>query len=187
MPLGISPEAENLSFFAPGLLWTLALLATLLSLDGLFRSDYEDGTLEQLILSPQSSYFMIIAKVLAHWLTTGLPLTLAAPVLGLMLSLPTEGYLPLILTFFIGTATLSLLGSIGAALTVSLRRGGLLLTLITLPFYVPVLIFGTSAVRMAIEGFPIGIPLAVLGAFCAGSLVLAPLAVAGMLQVSIES
>lgn len=187
MPLSVSPEAKNLGFLAPGLLWVIALLATLLSLDGLFRSDYEDGSLEQLVLSPQSLYFMVIAKVLAHWLTTGLPLTLAAPVLGLMLSLPEEGYIPLIFSLLMGTVTLSLLGAIGAALTVSLRRGGLLLTLIIMPFYAPVLIFGASVATMAIERFAIHVPMAMLGAFCTGSVVLAPFAVAGALKISVES
>jgi heme exporter protein B len=187
MPLGISPESKSLAALAPGLLWVIALLATLLSLDSLFRSDFEDGSLEQLVLSPQPLYFMAIAKVLAHWLTTGLPLTLVAPLLGVMLSLPAEGYLPLALSLLLGTISLSLIGAIGAALTVSLRKGGLLLSLITMPLYVPVLIFGASCVRMAVDGFPIGGPLAILGAFCAGAMVLAPLAVVGALRMSVES
>ena len=187
MPLGISPEAQSLALLAPGLLWVIALLATLLSLDSLFRSDYEDGSLEQLVLSPQSLYFMVIAKVLSHWLTTGLPLTFVAPLLGVMLSLPADGYLPLLLSLLLGTATLSLVGAIGAALTVSLRKGGLLLSLIIMPLYVPVLIFGASCVRMAVEGFAISGPLAILGAFCAGAIVLAPFAIAGALRMSVEA
>jgi len=187
MPLGISPEAKSLSFLAPGLLWVIALLATLLSLDSLFRSDYEDGSLEQVILSPQSLYFMVIAKVLSHWLTTGLPLTFVAPLLGVLLALPAEGYLPLLGSLFLGTVTLSLVGAIGAALTVSLQKGGLLLSLIIMPLYVPVLIFGASCVRMAVEGFTIGGPLAILGAFCAVAIVLAPLAIAGALRMSVEA
>jgi heme exporter protein B len=187
MPLGISPESKSLAALAPGLLWVIALLATLLSLDSLFRSDYEDGSLEQIILSPQPLYFMVIAKVLSHWLTTGLPLTLVAPILGVMLSLPAEGYLPLLLSLLLGTITLSLVGAIGAALTVSLRKGGLLLSLITMPLYVPVLIFGASCVRLAVDGFAYTGPLAILGAFCAIALVLAPLAIAGALRMSVES
>jgi heme exporter protein B len=187
MPLGISPESKALSFLAPGLLWVIALLANLLSLDGLFRSDYEDGSLEQLVLSPQPLYFMALGKVLSHWITTGLPLTLVAPMLGVLLSLPTVGYLPLLLSLFLGTLTLSLVGAIGAALTVSLRKGGLLLSLIIMPLYVPVLIFGASCVRMAVEGFSIDGPLAILGAFCAGALVLAPLAIAAALRMSVEA
>ncbi|MGH1485474.1 MAG: heme exporter protein CcmB [Cellvibrionaceae bacterium] len=187
MPLGISPEAKSLAVLAPGLLWVIALLASLLSLDALFRSDYDDGSLEQLILSPQSLYLMVIAKVFAHWLTTGLPLTLVAPLLGLLLSLPAEGYWPLLASLLLGTITLSLVGAIGAALTVSLRKGGLLLSLIIMPLYVPVLIFGASAVRMAVEGFAINGPLAILGAFCAAAIVLAPLAIAGALRMSVEA
>ena len=187
MPLGISPEAKSLSVLAPGLLWVVALLASLLSLDALFRSDYDDGSLEQLILSPQSLYLMVIAKVSAHWLTTGLPLTLIAPLLGLLLALPSGGYWPLLASLLLGTITLSLVGAIGAALTVSLRKGGLLLSLIIMPLYVPVLIFGASTVRMAVEGFPINGPLAILGAFCAAAVVLAPLAIAGALRMSVEA
>ncbi len=187
MPLGISPESKSLAFLAPGLLWVIALLATLLSLDSLFRSDYEDGSLEQIILSPHPLYFMVIAKVFAHWLTTGLPLTFVAPVLGILLALPAEGYLPLWLSLLLGTVTLSLIGAIGAALTVSLRKGGLLLSLIIMPLYVPVLIFGASAVRLAVDGFAYSSPLAILGAFCALALVLAPLAISGALKMSVEA
>ena len=187
MPLGISPEAKSLSLLASGLLWVIALLATLLSLDSLFRSDFEDGSLEQLVLSAQPLYFMVIAKVFAHWLTTGLPLTLVAPILGILLALPGAGYGPLLVSLFLGTLTLSFIGAIGAALTVSLRRGGLLLSLIIMPLYVPVLIFGASSVRMAIDGFPIEGPIAILGAFCAGALVMAPLAIVGALRMSVEA
>ncbi len=187
MPLGISPESKSLAFLAPGLLWVIALLATLLSLDSLFRSDYEDGSLEQLVLSPQPLYFMVLAKVCSHWLTTGLPLTIVAPVLGILLALPAEGYIPLWLSLLLGTVTLSLVGAIGAALTVSLRKGGLLLSLIIMPLYVPVLIFGASCVRLAVDGFSIGGPLAILGAFCAAAIVLAPLAIAGALKMSVEA
>lgn len=187
MPLGVSPEAKSLAVLAPGLLWVIALLASLLSLDSLFRSDYEDGSLEQLILSPQPLYFMVIAKVLSHWLTTGLPLTLVAPLLGVLLALPADGYLPLLLSLLLGTISLSLVGAIGAALTVSLRKGGLLLSLIIMPLYVPVLIFGASCVRLAVDGFSYGGPLAILGALCAMALVLAPLAIAGALKMSVEA
>ena len=187
MPLGISPESKALAALAPGLLWVIALLAALLSLDSLFRSDFDDGSLEQLVLSPQPLYFMVIAKVIIHWLTTGLPLTLAAPVLGILLSLPDSGYLPLVLSMLLGTLSLSLIGAIGAALTVSLHKGGLLLSLIIMPLYLPVLIFGASCVRMSVEGNPISAPLAIMGAFCAGSLALAPLAVVGALRMSVES
>lgn len=186
MPLGISPQANTLSGLAPGLLWVIALLACLLSLDGLFRSDYDDGSLEQLLLSPQPLYFIVITKILVHWLTTGLPLTLVAPLLGVLLSLPAEGYVPLWLSMLLGTMTLSFVGGIGAALTVSLRKGGLLLSLIIMPLYVPVLIFGASAVRSAVEGVSYMGALAVLGMFCAIALMLAPLAIAGALNMSVQ-
>ena len=187
MPLGISPASKSLGLLAPGLLWVIALLASLLSLDALFRSDYDDGALEQIIRSPQPLYFMVVAKVLAHWVTTGLPLTVVAPLLGVLLSLPTAGYWPLLCSLLLGTLTLSFVGAIGAALTVSLRRGGLLLSLIMMPLYVPVLIFGASCVRMAVEGSSVSAPLSVLGAFAAVALVLAPLAIAGALKMSVES
>ena len=186
VPLGISPDPAVLASLAPGMLWVVALLATLLSLDSLFRGDFEDGALEQLLISPQPLYFQVLAKVLVHWLTTGLPLTLIAPILGVMLSLPEAGYLPLVASLFLGTACLSLVGSIGAALTVALRKGGLLLSLIIMPLYVPVLIFGASAVTSAIDGFPIVGQLAMLGAFLAIAIVLAPMAAAGALRIGVN-
>jgi len=186
VPLGISPESSVLSGIAPGMIWIVALLATLLSLDRLFQSDYEDGCLEQMVLSGQSLYWLVIAKVFVHWLITGLPLTLLAPVLGVLMALPAEGYYPLVISLLLGTGSLSLLGAIGAALTVALRRGGLLLSLIIMPLYVPVLIFGSGAVRNAIDGSPIGPLLAILGAFLAVSLLLAPLAAAGALKIGLD-
>ena len=123
IPLGVSPEKHTLALLAPGIVWVMALLATLLSLDGLFRSDYEDGSLEQMLISPQSLYFGVMAKVLVHWLVSGVPVTLLAPVLGLMLSLPVAGYWPLLVSLALGTASMSLIGAVGAALTVSLRKG----------------------------------------------------------------
>ncbi|WP_045859746.1 heme exporter protein CcmB [Teredinibacter purpureus] len=186
VPLGISPEAKVLATLAPGIIWIVALLATLLSLDRLFQADYEDGCLEQMVLSGQSLYWLVIAKVIVHWLITGLPLILLAPVLGVMMSLPEAGYWPMVVSLLLGTGSLSLIGSIGAALTVALRRGGLLLSLIIMPLYVPVLIFGSGVVRNAIEGFPIDGQLAILGAFLAGSLMLAPLAAAGALKIGLD-
>lgn len=184
VPLGISPEAKTLSAIAPGMIWVMALLATLLSLDGLFRSDFEDGSLEQMLISPQPLYFTVLAKVLVHWLVTGLPVTLMSPLLGVMLSLPEAGYWPLCASLLLGTASMSLIGAVGAALTVALRKGGLLLSLIVMPLYVPVLIFGASAVQSAISGGPINGQLAILGAFLAMAIVLAPLAAAGALRVA---
>lgn len=186
VPLGISPDPKLLAILAPGMIWVVALLASLLSMDSLFRADFDDGSLEQLLMSPQPLYLMVLAKVLAHWLVTGIPLTLAAPLLGVMLALPEGGYGPLCLTLLLGTASLSLIGAVGAALTVALRKGGLLLSLIIMPLYVPILIFGASAVGNAIEGFAIVGQLAVLGSFAAFAVVLAPIAAAGALRVAVN-
>lgn len=186
VPLGITPDPKMLAILAPGMIWVVALLATLLSLDGLFRSDFEDGTLEQIMLSPNPLYLTVLAKIVVHWLVTGLPLTLLAPVLGVMLSLPSDGYLALVLSLLLGTATLSLIGSIGAALTVGLRKGGLLLSLIVMPLYAPVLIFGASCVSSAIDGIGISSQISVLGAFLAFGLMSAPFATAGALRVSVN-
>ncbi|MFD1217939.1 heme exporter protein CcmB [Microbulbifer celer] len=186
MPLGIGPEPELLARMAPGLIWVMALLATLLSQESLFRSDYEDGSLEQLALQSQPLYFPALAKVLVHWAVTGLPLTVLSPVLGMMLNLPEDGYLPLALSLLLGTASLSLIGAIGAALTVALRRPGLLLALIIMPLYVPVLIFGTGTVQAALDGYGYNVQLAVLGAILAGAAALAPLAAAGAIRISLD-
>lgn len=186
VPLGVSAEPQVLASLAPGMVWVIALLATLLSLDGLFRSDYEDGSLEQMVISPQPLACLVLTKVLAHWLLTGVPLTLLSPLLGVMLSLPAEGYLILVCSLFIGTASLSLIGAIGAALTVGLRKGGLLLSLVIMPFYVPVLIFGSGAVKNAIDGFPVSGELATLAAMAIGWMLLAPFAIAGGLRISVK-
>jgi heme exporter protein B len=186
IPLGLTPEASRLAEIAPGILWVMALLASLLSVEGMFQSDYRDGTLEQMIILPQPLYLMVLAKILVHWLVTGLPLTLLAPLLGMMLSLPEAGYIPLILSLLMGTAVLSLVGAIGAALTVALRKGGLLLSLIVMPLYMPALIFGASTVQRAVDGFPVDGSLAVLGALLAFSLLVSPFATAGALRVSMH-
>jgi len=186
IPLGLTPEASRLAEIAPGILWVMALLASLLSVEGMFQSDYRDGTLEQMIILPQPLYLMVLAKILVHWLVTGLPLTLLAPVLGMMLSLPEAGYVPLVLSLLMGTAVLSLVGAIGAALTVALRKGGLLLSLIVVPLYMPALIFGASTVQRAVDGFPVDGSLAVLGALLAFSLLVSPFATAGALRVSMH-
>lgn len=185
-PLGISAEPAMLAKIAPGMLWVIALLATLLSLDGLFLNDYDNGALEQMVLSPQPLAWVVLTKVLAHWLLTGVPLTLLAPLLGVMLSLPVGGYGTLVLSLLIGTASLSLIGAIGAALTVGLRKGGLLLSLVIMPFYVPVLIFGAGAVKNAIAGFAVSAELSILMAMLFGWLILAPFAIAGGLKISIK-
>ncbi len=187
VPLGISAESAMLASIAPGMIWIVALLATLLSLDRLFQGDFDDGSLEQSIISGQSLYMLVIAKVFVHWLITGLPLTLLSPLLGLMLSLPETGYGPLVVSLLLGTGTLSLIGAIGAALTVALRRGGLLLSLIIMPLYIPVLVFGAGAVNNAIDGTASAGQISMLGGFVVLSLVMAPLASAGALRVSINS
>lgn len=187
IPLGISPEKSVLAALAPGMIWVIALLATLLSLDGLFRSDFDDGSLEQMLLSPQPLPFLVLTKISAHWLMTGIPLMLLTPLLGTMLYLPSEGYLPLMLSLLIGTASMSLIGSIGAALTVGLRKGGLILSLVVMPLYVPVLIFGASAVNEAVQGFAYNGQIAILAAMFVSALVLAPFAVAGALRISVNT
>lgn len=185
-PLGISPAPELLAEIAPGLLWVAALLATQLSLDALFRGDHDDGSLEQLLLAPQPLPALVLAKVLVHWLLTGLPLALMAPLLGLMLSLPTGSYGVLMLSLALGSASLSLIGAIGAALTVGLARGGILLSLLVLPLYIPVLIFGAGAVQVITLGGNAAPHLAILGALLAVALMLAPWAIAAALRISIN-
>ncbi|MFL0799260.1 MAG: heme exporter protein CcmB [Agarilytica sp.] len=187
VPLGISAETAMLASIAPGMIWIVALLATLLSLDRLFQGDFDDGSLEQSIISGQSLYMLVIAKVFVHWLITGLPLTLLSPLLGLMMSLPETGYGPLVVSLLLGTGTLSLIGAIGAALTVALRRGGLLLSLIIMPLYIPVLVFGAGAVNNAIDGTASAGQISMLAGFVVLSLVMAPLAAAGALRISINS
>lgn len=187
IPLGVSPEPEVLSMLAPGIIWVMALLATLLSMDSLFRGDFDDGALEQLLVSPHPLYLMVLAKILVHWLVTGLPLTLVSPLLGLWMSLPPEGYLALFLSLLVGTVTLSMIGSIGAALTVALRKGGVLISLLIIPFYTPVLLFGTVAVSSAVAGLPYAGLIAVLASLMALSMGLAPIATAGALKISIDN
>ncbi len=186
IPLGITPESSQLAVLAPGIIWVMALLASLLSAESLFLADFRDGTLEQLVLSPQPLWLMVLAKILVHWLVTGLPLTLLSPLLGVMLSLPQAGYGPLLASLALGTAVLSLIGAIGAALTVAISRGGLLLSLIVMPLYMPVLIFGASAVQQAVDGFSPAGNLAVLGALLAFSCLISPFATAGALRVSLH-
>ena len=186
IPLGLTPESDRLSEIAPGILWVMALLASLLSLDSLFQNDYDDGTLEQIIILPQPLYFMVLAKIIVHWLVTGLPLSLLAPILGMMLSLPDAGYLALVLSLLMGTAILSLLGAVGAALTLPLGKEGLLLPLVVMPLYMPVLIFGANSVQLAIDGFSIISPLAIIGSLLALSLIVIPYVTAGALRLSIQ-
>ena len=187
IPLGISPDKETLSPLAPGMIWVIALLATLLSLDGLFRSDYEDGSLEQMVLSPQPLAWLALTKIVTHWLITGLPLTVLTPLLGIMLYLPAEGFLPLMLSLLIGTGVLSFVGAIGAALTVGLRKGGLILSLVVMPLYVPVLIFGANVGNQAVQGMPYTAQLQLMLAMFLAALLGAPFAVAGALKIGVKS
>ena len=183
IPLGVSPDSARLAELAPGIIWVMALLATLLSTESLFASDYQDGSLEQMLITPQLLALPVLGKVTAHWLVTGLPLTLVSPVIGVMLSLPTAGTVPMMASLALGTACLSLIGAVGAALTVSLRKGGLLLSVLVIPLYMPVIIFGSASVQSAIDGLNWFGPLAVLGAMLSAAIVLCPLAIAGALRL----
>jgi heme exporter protein B len=186
-PLGVGPNSQQLAVLAPGILWVVALLACLLSSDTMFRHDYDDGSIEQMILSPVSLYVQVLAKAISHWLLTGFPLMLLSPLLALLLQLPSTGMLALMLSMGIGTATLSFIGAIGAGLTVGLRKGGLLLSLIILPLYIPVLIFGVSTVQTATNGGDYAGLLAILGAFLMLAVTLAPLAIAASVRISVDN
>lgn len=185
-PLGISPSSKMLAEIAPGVLWIAALLATLLSVDSLFKGDYDDGSLEQVLLSPHPLFLIVVAKVVGHWLVTGFPLTLLSPVLGMMLFLPGEGILALTITLLLGTPLLSLIGSIGAGLTVGLKRGGLLISVLILPLYVPVLILGTSAVQAAVSGLSMTGHLLWMSTLLALGIGFSPLATAASLRISVS-
>ncbi len=185
-PIGISPEPERLSLIAAGVLWISALLAALLAMDNLYRADYEDGSLEQLLLSPHPLFFMVLAKNIAHWLVSGLPVVLVSPLIAYMLSLPDGSYHVLFLSLLLGTPVFSLLGSIGVALTVGLGSRGLILAMITLPMSVPVLIAGTLAVQQTQNGASLLGFLAIMGAMLLFALTLAPLASAAALRISVS-
>jgi heme exporter protein B len=185
-PLGVTSDPRTLATMAAGVLWIAALLATLLSLDNLFRSDFDDGSLELILLSPYPSVILVLAKVLAHWLVTGLPLLVVTPLLAVLMAVPDEARATLWLTLALGTPVLSLVGAIGVALTVGLRRGGALLSLLVLPLYVPVLIFGANAAGAAAAGLPVTGQLYMLGAFLVLALSLAPLATAAALRISVD-
>ena len=183
-PLAITPEPKKLSLMAPGIIWVAALLAMLLSLDGLFRQDLEDGALEQLLVAPSSLPLLVLAKVISHWLQTGLCLVLLSPVAAVMLFLDMKTLPVLVATLLLGTPVLSLLGSVAAALTVALRRGGVLVPLITLPLMAPVVIFATGALQAANAGMPVAGYLALLAAFLALAVTLVPFAVAAALRIA---
>ena len=185
-PLAISPDPVRLRELAPGALWVAALLSTLLALDGLFRRDYDDGSLEQFVLGTRPLMFGVLAKLLVFWLLTGLPLTLLSPLLGYALNLEPAGYAPLMTGLLIGTPVLTLLGGAGSALTVSLRRGGVVLALLVLPLTVPVLILGVTAVDLAEHGLSARPALLWLGALLLGALTVIPLAITAALRLAVE-
>ena len=183
-PLGIGPEKSTLEKIAPGVIWIAALLSTLLSVDSLFRQDFEDGALELALLSPQPLFVLVLGKVVAHWLVSALPLILVSPILSVMLFMDTDTVLATVYSLLLGTPVLSMISAIGAALTVGLRKGGVLIAIIALPLYVPVLIFGTGAVQAASMALPYGGQLAILATFLVLALALAPVAIAAGLRIS---
>lgn len=185
-PFGVGPEPQLLARIAAGVVWVTALLAALLSLDRLFQNDYEDGSLEVLALAPLPLEAMVLAKCLAHWLTTGLPLAVVAPALAALLQLDGPGYVPLVVTMAFGTPSLSLVGAVGAALSLGARRAGVLLSLLVLPLYIPVLIFGVAAVDQGVVGNTILPHLLILAAFLVAALPLAPWAAAAALRPALE-
>ncbi|MAC78399.1 MAG: heme exporter protein CcmB [Rhodobacteraceae bacterium] len=186
VPFSVGPQSQLLSTIAPGILWLGALLACLLSLDRLLALDWEDGTLDLLATAPLPLEATLAIKALAHWLTTGLPLVLAAPVLAVLLNLPPQGFSWLVISLAIGTPALSVIGIFGAALTVGLKRGGLLLSLLVLPLYVPTLIFGAEVARRGATGLETLPPLLLLGGITAGSFALLPIAAAAALRVNLR-
>lgn len=186
VPFSVGPNSATLAVIAPGVLWLGALLACLLSLDRLLALDWEDGSLDLLATAPLPLEAVLSVKSLAHWLTTGLPLVLAAPVLGVLLNLPAGGYLWITLSLLIGTPALSVIGTFGAALTVGLKRGGLLLSLLVMPLYVPTLIFGAEAARRGAAGMAVETPLLMLGGITLGVIALLPFASAAVLRVNLR-
>ena len=185
-PLSIGTDPTLLSRIAPGIIWVAALLAALLSFERLFKDDYIDGSLEQMMLAPYPLTWLVSAKLLAHWLLTGLPILLVSPLLAMFLSLNVDTFIALFLTLLIGTPVLSLLGAIGVALTIGLRKGGVLLSLIMLPLSIPILIFSTMAIDAASFGQSYLGLLSLLGAMLIGAITLAPFAVAASLRVSVS-
>ncbi|EKG31190.1 heme exporter protein CcmB [Pseudomonas avellanae] len=184
-PLAIGPDTQLLQALSPGLVWVAALLAVLLSLDGLFRGDFEDGSLEQWVLSPHPLALLVLGKVLAHWVFSGLALVLLSPLLALMLGLPAQCLSVLMLSLLLGTPVLSLLGAVGAALTVGLKRGGVLLALLILPLYIPVLILGSAALQAALQDMPATGYLLWLGSLTVLAITLTPFAIAAGLKISV--
>ncbi len=185
-PIAVSPDPEFLQKLAPGIIWVAALLATLLALDGIFRSEYDGGSLELLVLSPHPLTVLVMARVCAHWMVSGLPLILISALLGLMLNLPACAFAAMLVGLLLGTPAMSMIGAIGAALTVGLRKSGVLLTLIIMPLYVPILIFGTRSIQSAGAQLNWIGPLYLLGAMLILCLTLAPFAIAAALKISLN-
>ncbi|MEA3276064.1 MAG: heme exporter protein CcmB [Pseudomonadota bacterium] len=186
-PLGVGTEKEILRILGPGVVWVAALLASMLALERLFAADYEDGTLEQMLMTPQPLSILVLAKVAAHWLLTGLPLVVIAPLIGLQYHLPDTSLVAMMLSLLVGTPVLSLIGAIGAALTLGLRGGGILLSLLILPLYIPVLVYGAGAVTVSAIDFADTQPyFSLLGAFLLLALIFSPLAAAAALRISSE-
>ncbi|MCF6249838.1 MAG: heme exporter protein CcmB [Methylococcaceae bacterium] len=185
-PLGVGANTKLLQAMAPGVIWVSALLAVMLSLDSLFRSDFDDGSLEQMLLSSHPLTILVLGKIIAHWLVTGLPLLIIAPLLAVFLGLPEQALGTLLITLVLATPVLSLIGSIGVSLTVGLRRGGMILSLLVLPLYVPVLIFASNAVEMAGNGQTVDAQINILIAILLMSVVLAPLPAASALKMSVS-
>ena len=186
-PLGVGSEKTMLRFLGPGVVWVAALLASMLALERLFASDHADGTLEQMLLTPQPLSVLVLGKICAHWLLTGLPLVLVAPLIGLQYHLDGMPLVVMMLALLIGTPVLSLIGAIGAALTLGLRGGGILLSLLVLPLYIPVLVYGSGAVAVSsIDLADVQPFMALLGAFLVLALAFSPLATAAALRISVE-
>lgn len=185
-PLGIGPEMNTLRLIAPGVVWVAALLASMLALERLFAADHQDGCLEQMLLTPQPLFLLVLGKVVAHWLVTGLPLVLMAPLLGIQYDLSVEALRVLVFSLLLGTPALSLIGAIGAALTLGLRGGGVLVSLLVLPLCIPILIFGAGAVEASVSGLGEQGHLLMLSALLVLSLLFAPLAASAALRVSAE-
>ncbi len=186
VPFGVGPESELLGKIAPGILWVGALLACLLSLDRIFALDFEDGSLDLLATAPVPLEGVVAMKAFAHWLTTGLPLTIAAPFLAVLLNMPDQGFVWLVVTLGLGTPALSFIGTFGAALTVGLKRGGLLLSLLVLPLYVPTLIFGAEALRRGALGMDNTTPLLMLAGITAGVIALLPFVAAATIRINLR-
>ncbi|MFT5521698.1 MAG: heme exporter protein B [Enterobacterales bacterium] len=185
-PLAVTPDGQVLAQIGSGIIWVSALLAAMLSLESMYRDDYHDGTLELLLLQSGSPYKVVLAKIIAHWLTTGLPLVIISPLLAVMMQIPSGAFMALILTLLIGTAVLSLIGSVGMGLTVGLRNGGVLLSLLVLPLYIPILIYGASAVNSAAMGLEYSGQLAFMGSYLIGCLTFVPFASVSAIKVSMQ-